>query len=269
MDLELVYDSKDAIPAGFDALYAERDGKFQLTGIRGLKTQADVDAVQTGLRKEREEHKATKEKFAPFSQYDPVKLADDLAELETLRVTGGKVDNSKIEDLVAARLAKEKGPLTREMDQMRKDLEAATMRGDGLQKALNTRIIGDAVREAALGEKVVPEALEDILLYGERLFEITEDGKVITKEGVGVTPGLDAKTWLKDMTKTRPHWWPQSTGGGANGQRGGGMSDNPWTPANWNLSKQGEYVRLHGLDKAQAAAKAAGSAVGATTPPKA
>lgn len=268
MDLELQYDSKDVIPAGFDALYTERDGKFALTGIKGIKTQEDVGRLQMALNKERAEHKETKARLEGFSGHDPAKLADDLAELETLRVTGGKVDNAQLETLVEARLKAKLGPVERERDQLRKDLDARTLEHTDLQRQLRTRNIHDAVREAALGEKVIPEALEDILLHAERLFDVTEDGTIITRDNVGVTPGLDAKSWLKDMTKARPHWWPPSNGGGATGGKVGHAGDNPWSAGSWNLTKQGEYVRANGADKAAELARLAGSELGAIAPPR-
>ena len=45
--LELSYDTKDAIPNGFAELYTEKDGKFVLTGVNGMKTQTDVDNVDS------------------------------------------------------------------------------------------------------------------------------------------------------------------------------------------------------------------------------
>jgi hypothetical protein len=104
-------------------------------------------------------------------------------------------------------------------------------------------------------------------VYAERLFDVDEDGNITTRDGVGVTPGLTVEQWLTDRQKDRPHWWPRSTGGGAKDSTGRSLANNPWSRANWNLSEQGRYVREHGAEKAAAAAKAAGSSVGATAPP--
>lgn len=45
--------------------------------------------------------------------------------------------------------------------------------------------------------------------------------------------------------------------------------DNPWSAENWNITKQGALVKVMGVDGAARMAKAAGSFVGATKPPKA
>ena len=38
---------------GMEGLYTEKEGKWHLTGIKGMKTQADIDAVKATLDKER------------------------------------------------------------------------------------------------------------------------------------------------------------------------------------------------------------------------
>jgi hypothetical protein len=106
-------------------------------------------------------------------------------------------------------------------------------------------------------------------MVGLRHFERTEEGKILTKDGEGSTPGLAPNDWFKDMQETRPHWWPISQGGGS---RGGGAplgrnADNPWSREGWNITKQGAYVRQHGDAKAAEAAKSVGATPGQTKPP--
>ena len=84
MELELVYETKEDIPAGYEALFTERDGKWHLTGVKGIKSQGDIDRLQTALTKERNDHKKTKETLARFGNHDADQLANDLDELEEL-----------------------------------------------------------------------------------------------------------------------------------------------------------------------------------------
>lgn len=42
--------------------------------------------------------------------------------------------------------------------------------------------------------------------------------------------------------------------------------ENPWLPENWNLTKQGEYIRQYGLEVAKGKAKHAGTKIGAPAP---
>lgn len=271
--LKVVYDTADEIPEGFTELYIERDGKFALTGVEGVKTQADIDRINEGLRKERADHTITKGKLAKFGDVDPDTIPGTLTELEELRAKmealgpNGQVDQTKIQPVIDAAVNRALGPVTREKTQLQRDLDAArkdvTTR-DGeiveLKGSITTSVIERELRDAATAGKVLGEAVSDAVVIGRSIFEIAEDGRVLTKELPGVTPGLSPKDWLKDQQQSRPYWWPASQGGGAAGGRGGlpVRAENPWTNEGWNVTAQGRYVRTHGEAKALEAAKAAG-----------
>lgn len=103
-------------------------------------------------------------------------------------------------------------------------------------------------------------------MLAERVFEVDDEGNVTTKDGVGVTPGIAADVWLTEMQDKRPHWWPQSQGGGAGGSGGGGAGGkNPFSAEGWNLTEQGRLVREN-PEKADQMAKAAGTTVGGGRP---
>lgn len=273
MKLKLTYATKEEIPAGYEALFTESGGQWLLTGVEGMKTQADIDAVQTGLTKERTEHKATKDKLAAFRDHDPDKLAEDLAELDDLRglkeagALGGKDAENKIAEAVERGVARKLAPVQRQLDKALADLATVTKERDGLTGQIKGRTIADHVRAAATEMKVLPEALEDALLYAERMFEIDDSGKVVAKDGVGLTPGIDPKTWLSDMQEKRPHWWPNSQGGGAKGGNGSaGMAKNPWSKDHWSVTEQGKYFNQHGQAKSEKMAEAAGTTFGGGRP---
>jgi hypothetical protein len=128
------------------------------------------------------------------------------------------------------------------------------------------RIVTVAVRGAASKLKVVDSAVEDVTLLAERLFTIDETGAVVTKDNVGVTPGISADVWLTDMQAKRPHWWGPSQGGGAGGNRGGNSGvTNPWSKDAWNLTEQGRIYKENS-GKAEQLAKAAGTTIGGPKP---
>ena len=279
--LKVTYEKQEEIPTGFEELYVERNGRFDLVGIEGVKTQADIDKQLEANRKEREAHKATKDKLAKFGDLDPETIPTQLAELEETKARleavtkEGKLDESKMAPIIDAAVRKALGPVERIKTQLERDLDNArktTAEKDAevssLRGAITQRTVEQSLRDAALAAKVIPTAVDDAVMYGARVFEVTEDGRVVTKDNAGVTPGIEAKEWLKDMQERRPHWWPASQGGGAGGGRGGGgnRASNPWLAENWNVTEQGKYVTTHGVDKAAQAAAAAGSKLGATRP---
>lgn len=281
MKLKTIYDSADQIPEGYADLYTERNGKFELTGIEGVKTQADVDRVQSALTKERTDHKQAKEALKAFEGLDPVAVATQATKLEEVTAQleainkDGRIDEAKLEPIIAARVKQAVAPIERDKTNLERQLDAqkkTTAEKEGevftLKSSITSGNIERQIRDAAVDAKLVSFAVGDAVLEGTRVFEQTEDGRTITKDVFGVTPGLTPKEWLKDMQDKKPHWWPASVGGGARGGTGpgGSRAGNPWTKENWNLTKQGAYVREHGEEKARAAAESAGVTLGATRP---
>lgn len=271
VSLELSYDDAESVPEAFKTLYTEKDGKFTLTGIKGLKTQTDVNKVSEALRKERADHsklRATlREAFG--EQYDLTDIAERAGKVDELQALvdagGDPKDPKKIDKLVEARLAAKLAPLERENAQLKTKVGELETENGGFKTEKRTRTIHDAVREAGSKASLLPQAMDDALMLAERQFEIADDGSVVTREGVSVGQGLSPADWFSDMQEKRPHWWGPSTGGGAGG---GGLKpgeNNPWSAAHWNLTAQGAIVKANPT-RAAALASAVGSKIGATAP---
>jgi hypothetical protein len=280
--LKTIYDTQEEIPEGYADLYTEKNGKWELTGVTGVKTQADIDRVQGALVKERNDHKATKALLAPFEGLDPevisanaTKLEEVTAQLEAIN-KDGRIDETKLEPIIAARIKQAVAPLDRDKLNLERQLDAQKklvaekeVEVTGLRTSITSDTIERAIKDAASLEKVLPTAIDDVTLRGIRVFEKTEDNRIITKDVPGVTPGLSPKEWLKDMQEKAPHWWPPSVGGGSQGGgptgRGGyGGANNPWSKAGWNVTKQGALVKSLGEVKAGEIAAQVGSKIGDT-----
>ena len=272
--IEITYDSIDAVPEAFRPLYQEQDGKAVLTGVNGLKTQKDVFNVQEALRKEREDHAKVRDALKGWKSLgeDPTEIQakiDRISELEA--AAGGKLDESKLQQLVEARLGQKTAPLERQLRETTTNLEELQQENSTLKQSIERRDMSDAVRSVATEMKVISTAIADVEMVAAAYLERdSTTGEFIVKaDAKGVTPGADVKTFMKEMQRIRPHWWPQSQGGGAGGGGGGlGGADNPWSADGWNLTKQGQVVKEHGMARAQEMAKAVGSTVGSTRPPK-
>jgi hypothetical protein len=284
--LKTVYDTEEEIPEGYAQLYSERNGKWELTGVTGIKTQADIERVSSALVKERKDHKETREKLASFGDLDPAAAHekidgyDSLVEqVEALRAAGGTFDETKMEPIIQARVKQAVGPIDRQLQQSQRKLEETQKliaAKDGevneLKSTMTMTNIERQIRDAAVEAKVIAPAINDAILNARGVFEITEDGKTLTRDVNGVVPGLTPKEWFNDQKDKSPHWWPVSAGGGSRGGAGpgsGGRANNPWTKENWNLTKQGAVVREIGEAKAGEMAASVGSKIGATSPPSA
>ncbi len=267
-DLKDEYTERSEIPTGFEKIYSEdNDGKFKMVIATQIFTQQDRDELHSNVVKERNLHKETKAKLKPWDGMDVEETRtqlDRIPELETL--AEGNVDETKLNELAEARTLAKLAPVQRELDQEKVKLTELVTENTDLKSGNTRRSIRDALLTVATESKVLPTAIEDIMLLGENVFEVSEEGKVLTRSEVNnVTPGLDPSVWLGMMVDKRPHWWPMSEGGGAGGGTINKFPHNPWTKQYWNMTDQGKIVREN-RNKADQMAKAAGSNVGATKP---
>jgi hypothetical protein len=269
MKLKHLYDKQEDIPEAFRELYTERNGKWELTGIEGIKTQEDVTRLETALTKERADHKATKDKLSPFKDMNAEEVLAKLDRMEELEAAaGGKVDEAKLDEIVEKRLKARVAPLDRKIADLTTKLTEVEASKTAAEGKLTKRSIADEVRSAALKAKIVDTALDDVLLLADTMFTMREDGKIVVRDDAPFSPGLDANTWVNDLKEKRPHWWPASKGagsGGGNSIDGGGT--NPWSAKGWNMTAQGTILREKGEEHAKRLAESVGSSVGAIRPP--
>jgi hypothetical protein len=269
MAIKAIIDKLEDVEEAFRPLYKEKNGKWEIE-VEGMKTQGDVDRLQTALTKERGDHKETKKKFDVFGDKKPdevLAMLDRIPELEL--AAAGKLDDTKINELVEKRIGAKTGPLERKI----KTLEQQTVEKDGkiteFTQREATRTIHDSIRDAVgKSSGFQGAALEDALLFGERHLSINEEGKVVTKDGVGVTPGIDSSVWLSEMQQRKPHWWGDTKGGGASGNKGGNANGgaNPFARETWNMTEQGQLLKNNPV-RAEQLAKSAGTTIGGGMPP--
>lgn len=267
--LELSYDDMNAVPEAFRGLYTEKGGKAVLTHINGMKTQADVSAVQEGLRKEREDHTATKELLKPFKGLDATETRATLARIAELETAaGGKLDDEAINKIVEARIAQKTAPLQLQIEELTTANGELTTTNGELTGTIQTRDRNSAIRKVAAEMKVHSTAMPDIELVAGSFLELDEhSGQYVVKQDAkGVTVGADIKQFMKEMQQQRPHWWPASEGGGAQGDlKGINGGNNPFKGDTWNSTQQGQMFRSDPT-LAKSMAEAAGTSIGGPRP---
>lgn len=269
-ELEPVVDDVTTVAEAYQTLYVEKDGKFHLDiKVKGTKPESEFTVVHNALRKERTDHSVTKQKIKPFEalgNLDDVQA--QLLRIPELEIAAeGKIDDKKVDKIVEQRVVSRIAPVQRERDTLKTQNEELVKQIDGFKVQDKTRKVHDTVRAAAAKVNVRTEAMEDALMLAERVFEVREDdGAVVVREGVGLTPGLDPQSWFSEIQPKRPHWFAESVGGGATGNTGSSVGVNPWTAENWNMTEQGR-IYLASASRAENLAKAAGTVVGGAKPP--
>jgi len=275
MAIKAVIDKIEDVDEKYRDLYTAKADKFELTGVEGMRTEADVTRLSGALEKERTDHKGTKKKYEALGDRkveDVLVQLDRIPELEM--AAKGKLDEKQIDEIVEKRINSKTAPLERKVKELTGHVVERDTLIAGYQSKEQTRIVQDAIKEAiGKAQGFQTAAVEDALLFGEKHLTINEDGKVVSKDGVGVTPGIDAVVWLTEMQTRKPHWWGETSGGGAGGNKGGGAGGarNPWTFEHWNVTEQGQIYNTN-VARAEQLAKSAGHAqvLGARKPvPKA
>lgn len=265
MALSFQHDSIDDIPEPYRDLYSEREGKFVLTGISGIKTQADIERVQEGARKEREDHGATKEELRKWRdlgiEYDELtQKLDRYQELEVAAKGSKEEMDAKLEELTEARITSRLAPVERENRTLKQNLEEAQSAVQKYETRERHRCIIDAVDKAAAEGKVRESARDDVRMLASSVFDVDDSGKPVTKENPwGVPPGLTPELFIEEMKPVKHHWWEPTEGGGAKGSEGGpSFANNPFAKDNWSIDGQAKVYKEHGPEKARQMAKAAG-----------
>lgn len=276
--IKAIYENQADIPEQFVDLFEERQGKWLLVNIEGMTAESDVHRVTTANTNLRNELKETKEKLKAFGERKPEDYDTLTHELEEAKAMieaggGGKLDEEKIEKLVSTRVNTQVAPVKRELETTKNELLAEKEKASKLESRITRSVINDAVRTAAVENKVLPSAIDDIMLLAPNIFEVVDvDGKekVVTKDGIGVTPGQEPAAYITEVAPKKPHWFAGSVGAGANGGAPGGsnlLANNPWSAQHWNLTEQGKVIKEKGEDQAKRIAASVGSHLGATKPP--
>jgi len=202
----------DALPEAIQALYKGEGDTYTLQ-VEGIKTPEDVENVQAALRKEREEHDATK-----------ATLKTTAADLGTAtdKVTVYENDDSKKlekEQLVEfARLQRENEALTADNGTLKASF-------DSLTGEVTTNKIVAHLRSEAKG--IIREDAIDNEIQALANHFVSADGKFLTNSTLGDKSGLEAKAYLTQFVEGRSYLVPTSKGGGAGG--GGGSGDGTQT----------------------------------------
>jgi len=217
MALKAIYTKQEDIPEAVKEHYAEKDvngtKQWELQAD-GVKTQGDIDRLQEGLRKEREDHDASKAKLRDATQ----SLQTTKDELDVLKEKGGDGNREPTND----ELIKLK-QLERNNSELKEKLKVSEDGHRKLSSEVTAGTIKGELRKAAKG-LIRDDAIEDVIEKVHQNFVISE-GNTLTNADLGDKSGMSTKDYLSDYAKDRNYLAIPSKSGGAKGGRTHQTSD--------------------------------------------
>lgn len=251
----------DGLDKAHHALYTERDGKYVFTGLEGY------DPGEKGrLTKALDKERGNAQKFdnelkalRPWKVFDgkkPEEIQAALDEIEELRTAAsGKIDKAELEKMAAARAEAATKPLSRKVTELTNQLTEAAEAlkaeqskvADLVDRQNKATILAEVGKYAAASSANEKSYQKDggLMAICQGVLEVTEEGKVVTREGCGYPAGIGVESLLKEIQKVHDYFWGTSKGGGANSGNGGprnGGGANPWDPKTLNFTKQVELM---------------------------
>lgn len=224
MAIKCVLDSLDGVHEDLIPHYVKKADKFELQ-LEGARTQGDVDRLQASLVQEREFSKglkAFKEACGEHKAEEVAALLQSIPELKVMAEAGGKkFDQTQFDAMITSRLTPVQAELAK-AKQTIAERDAAIVQRDNADRR---RAVHDAVRLAAVGAEVIPQAYANehgsLMLLADKLFTVDATGAVVV--GKDASNAFIEGTLLKDalpvLLDQHPYLRPPSQGGGAGGSK--------------------------------------------------
>jgi len=222
MTLAFTVETLDGLPEGVAGLYTEASNGtgFQLN-VDGLPGDPS-DGLKSALDKERSARREADRTVAQlnkqFEGLDAEAARDALLKINELE-SQDLLGEGKFDEAVAKRTERMKAEYESQVGEL-------TGKVKGLTGQLEEVLIDNAIRTAATESGVLSSAVEDAILAGQRVFKLVDgkptpvnaDGQVVFGKD-GSSP-MSITEWIGERKSDKPHWYGDSSGGGASDSAG-------------------------------------------------
>jgi hypothetical protein len=219
---------------------------------------AAVESATSGLKSKNDEllGKLSKsnDKLRAFGDLDPEGIKTMMANFNQSE-DAKLLSEGKFDELMEKKTDRIKAEYNDQINELSQKFEKTSESAAFYKQALEKKTIDDAVRNAALKENVLPQALDDVLRRAGDVFSINQDGELEARDSSGqlrkTEDGmlLKPENFVESLKKEAPHYWPQSVGVGASGNNGKGYTDQDMALKLNELAKSGDQVAYRELRK--------------------
>ncbi len=223
--LKFTYESQDDIPTGFEALYAEVNGKWilQTSKIEGISSNAKLKEFRDNNLTLTDANADLKTRLAVFDDVD----IDDHNALVARRQEledGELIKNKDIEGLVTERTKRMSEDHAKEKKRFEIAIEAEKTKNGELTTNLASVKIDNALSSEASKLDGLNPAMQDIVvMLGKKMFKMNDKNEPEAKENGEVVYGKDGLTpititeWVGGIPDNRPELMLESDGMESNG----------------------------------------------------
>ena len=245
--LPVTVDSLDSVDENLRGIYAETtDGKYQIRA--DIAFQSDFERVRDTLTKERTSNKELTSKVKDLQSRLDAYDGLDATAVKGMRV---ELDNLKNNESDVNKIKSSKAELEIKFKELTTKFEELSKINETYLREKKTNTLREKARQALHQNGMPDYAIDDGLMYAERMLEMTDDGSVRVKHDNNLNSiypeGVTVETWAGIIKKNKPHLFGGSIGGGAGGSGSESAVFEDWTNTGMNgginLTKLAKAIR--------------------------
>lgn len=245
--LPVTVDSLDSVDENLRGIYAETtDGKYQIRA--DIAFQSDFERVRDTLTKERTSNKELTSKVKDLQSRLDAYDGLDATAVKGMRV---ELDNLKNNESDVNKIKSSKAELEIKFKELTTKFDELTKINETYLREKKTNTLREKARQALHQNGMPDYAIDDGLMYAERMLEMTDDGSVRVKHDNNLNSiypeGVTVETWASIIKKNKPHLFGGSIGGGAGGSGSESAVFEDWTNTGMNgginLTKLAKAIR--------------------------
>lgn len=245
--LPVTVDSLDSVDENLRGIYAETtDGKYQIRA--DIAFQSDFERVRDTLTKERTSNKELTSKVKDLQSRLDAYDGLDATAVKGMRV---ELDNLKNNESDVNKIKSSKAELEIKFKELTTKFDELSKINETYLREKKTNTLREKARQALHQNGMPDYAIDDGLMYAERMLEMADDGSVRVKHDNNLNSiypeGVTVETWAGIIKKNKPHLFGGSIGGGAGGSGSESAVFEDWTNTGMNgginLTKLAKAVR--------------------------
>jgi hypothetical protein len=245
--LPVTVDSLDSVDENLRGIYAETtEGKYQIRA--DIAFQSDFERVRDTLTKERTSNKELTSKVKDLQSRLDAYDGLDATAVKGMRV---ELDNLKNNESDVNKIKSSKAELEIKFKELTTKFDELTKINETYLREKKTNTLREKARQALHQNGMPDYAIDDGLMYAERMLEMTDDGSVRVKHDNNLNSiypeGVTVETWAGIIKKNKPHLFGGSIGGGAGGSGSESAVFEDWTNTGMNgginLTKLAKAIR--------------------------